>query len=322
MARAGEFDFIHEKLVPLTGGHPGALGLGDDAALVTPEAGHELVIASDMLVSGVHFLESDTLDVAAYRALASNLSDLAAMGAEPLGYLSSISWPHDHDEHARDQFIAGLAQAQSDLEIRLLGGDTTSTSGELTISITAIGQVPLGAALRRNNAQLGDGVWVSGTIGDAALGLDIARGVLDHQARLLKRYQAPQPQLALGIGLRGLASACIDISDGLMADAGHLARQSKVGLELQAAMMPWSDPVLLWLEKGGEAGLVRLLTAGDDYELLFTAPNEASGEIYALAEDIGITVSWIGTVTEGDAVRLASEDGEFIGIDSPGFTHF
>jgi thiamine-monophosphate kinase len=322
MAGQGEFEFIRDQLRPLTGGNPAALGLADDAALLAPSPGMEQVVASDMLVAGVHFLEADTLDVAGYRALVSNLSDLAAMGAEPLGYLASIAWPSDFDEDARAQFVAGLAGAQANFPIDLLGGDTTSTSGPLTVSITVIGQVPTGQALFRKGARSGDDVWVSGTIGDATLGLDVVRGSLDHQPFLAQRYQAPEPRVPLGMALRGLATSCIDVSDGLIADAVHLAEQGGVGIELQGSMIPWSDPVLHWQEKEGEAGLIRLVTGGDDYELLFTVPSGQAAKILALSDSIGVALTWIGRVDDTDGVRFVGEDGNLLKIESTGFTHF
>lgn len=322
MPPGGEFDFIRDKLRPLTGGDAAALGLADDAAILTPPPGHELVVASDMLVAGTHFLDSDAMGVVAARALGSNLSDLAAMGATPRGYLASIAWPENLTAADRNAFADALEPLQLAAGLSLLGGDTTRTSGPLTLSLTFLGLVPEGTALRRDGAAPGDDVWVSGTIGDAALGLEMARGVLDGQDFLRSRYDAPQARLALGEGLRGLASACIDISDGLIADAGHVCRTSGVGMTIESAMVPLSDPVLLWLEKEGEAGLLRLLSAGDDYELLFTAPHEKAPDILALQGELGLQLSWIGNVSEGDAVDLRDADGGMLVIEQTGFTHF
>lgn len=322
MPPGGEFDYIRDKLKPLTGGDAAALGLADDAAILNPPPGYELVVASDMLVAGTHFLDSDAMGVVAARALGSNLSDLAAMGATPRGYLASIAWPESLTEADRNAFANALEPLQAAAGLSLLGGDTTRTNGPLTLSLTLLGLVPEGRALRRDGSAPGDDVWVSGTIGDAALGLEMARGALDGQDFLRSRYDAPQARLALGEALRGLASACIDVSDGLIADAGHVCRASGVGMTIESAMVPLSDPVLLWLEKEGEAGLLRLLSAGDDYELLFTAPHDKAPDILALQDELGLQLSWIGNVSEGDAVDLRDADGGMLVIEQTGFTHF
>jgi thiamine-monophosphate kinase len=322
MASGDEFDFIRRALAPLSNAHPGALNLSDDAAIMTPGPGQEMILSTDMLVADVHFLSADSHEIAAERALRSNLSDLAAMGAEAIGYLCSVCWPKGTKAAARERLVSGLQAAQSEYQVSLLGGDTTASDGPLTISITAIGQAPAGQSLRRNGAQIGDDIWVSGTIGDAGRGLDIARGVLDPQAFLLSRYQRPAARLSLGQALRGVASACIDVSDGLVADATHIARNSGVGFEIESSMVPLSDPILLWLEKEGEAGLKQALTGGDDYELLFTAPHARAGEIYDIAREIGVPVSWIGHVSGEAGVRVRDEDGEAMTFESSGFTHF
>ena len=322
MSDKGEFEFIRNKLAPLSAGEPGALGLTDDAALLMPQTGQEIVLCSDMLVAGTHFLESDAFDVVAQRAFLSNLSDLAAMGASPIGYLNSVCWPSSTTDEQRDLFVSGLEAAQSEYGLALLGGDTTSGKGPLVVSMTMVGEVQAGTALKRGGAKPGDDVWVTGTIGDAALGLAIARGHLDKQDFLLARYQSPTPRLEAGICLRTIASACIDISDGLVADAGHIASTSRVQLNIEAAMVPLSSPALLWLEKEGEAGLKKLLSAGDDYELVFTAPHDKASEILALKSECGVEISWIGGVSEGEGVSVRDEEGEDMKIDSSGFTHF
>lgn len=318
----GEFAFIREKLAPLAAGSPGALGLTDDAALIDPTPGHQLVAASDALVAGVHFLEDDGFDVAARRALGSNLSDLAAMGAVPVGYLAAISWPRDCRDVDRDAFVAGLQVLQNEHGIALLGGDTVTTPGPFSIAITVLGEVPAGQALTRSGARPGDDVWVSGTIGDARLGLDMARGTLDRQDFLLQRYQCPQPRLGLGQALRGIASACIDVSDGLVADAGHVAGTSGVKLALEAPLVPLSAPVLLWLEKAPLEAAKTLLTGGDDYELLFTAPHARAADILALSASLALDLTWIGRVEEGAGVTVQDDMGQPMQFESPGFTHF
>lgn len=322
MTRSGEFDFIEESLKPLTLGHPAALGLADDAALLTPQAGHELVLASDMLVEGRHFPVGARADVVATRALHSNLSDLAAMGAFPLAFMSSVAFPAGWDSKQREELAAAFARQTQVLELPLIGGDTTAGGEQLVISLTLIGEVPTGQGLLRAGARAGDDVWVSGTIGDASLGLKMAQGQLDKQADLLARYESPEARLELGLALRGLASACIDISDGLLADAGHLAKASKVGIEIESAMIPLSDPTLLWLENEGQAGVEKLASAGDDYELLFTAPSSRSSEILSLQEETGLALNWIGRVSLGEGCTLLDDAGVAIDVATGGFTHF
>jgi thiamine-monophosphate kinase len=322
MSAGEEFTYIREHLVPLTECNPGALGLQDDAAILTPTPDHEIVLCSDMLVAGVHFLESDGLDQIAQRALRTNLSDLAAMGARPIGYLCSIAWPAGATPSDRENFAQGLAAAQSVYNLVLLGGDTTCSAGPLVISMTLYGEVATGTALRRDQALDGHDVWVTGTIGDAVLGLSIAKGELDPHPALLKRYQFPDARVETGMALSGLASACIDISDGLVADAAHLAAASGKSIEIEATMIPFSDPALLWLENEGQAGLESLITGGDDYELLFTAPNNNAASILALQEEIGAPISWIGSVSQGAGVTFRDDMGQLLTIESSGFTHF
>lgn len=318
----GEFDYIREHLRPLTQDDPAALALSDDAAVLTPKPGRQQVLASDMLVEGRHFLSSDSPAVVAARCLRSNLSDLAAMGASARGYLCSVAWPDDRMQADREAFAAALAREGDTFDLPLLGGDTTAGSSQWVISLTLIGEIPDGQVLRRSGASAGDDVWVSGTIGDAALGLEIAAGRLDPQDALRRRYEFPEPRLALGEGLRGIASACIDVSDGLVADLGQLAKASEVGIEIEAAMVPLSDPVLLWLEKEGTAGLMRLLSAGDDYELVFTAPHANAADVLALQDTLGVQISWTGQVQDGQGIRVRDEDGVPLLFETPGFTHF
>lgn len=322
MASGGEFDFIRTRLGPLTRGHRAALGLADDAALLDPPPGCEMVLASDMLVAGVHFLDTDPPEVAARRCLGANLSDLAAMGAEPVAYLTSIAWPRTVDDGWRDRFVAGLGDMQDRFGLVLIGGDTTATPGPFTLSMMLVGSVPRGGALLRSGARPGDDVWVSGTIGDAVLGLDIAAGRLGGPDTLRTRYDNPEPRLALGEGLRGLASAAIDVSDGLVADAAHIAETSAVALRLEADAVPLSDATRAWLETAGDDGLERLLTGGDDYELVFTAPVERRSAIEALGMELRLPLTRIGRVERGEGVGLVDGDGRDITPARRGFTHF
>ena len=278
-----EFAFIAERLRPLAAGTPGALGLADDAALLDPPAGAELVLTKDAMVAGVHFLPDDPPGDVAKKLLRVNLSDLAAMGAAPLGYLLALIRPKATAEDWLADFCRGLAEDQARFGIGLLGGDTVSTPGPLALSLTALGHVPRGTALRRCGARPGDDVWVSGTLGDAALGLKVLQGELavadEVRAPLVERYRLPQPRLALGEALRGLASAALDVSDGLLADLGHILETSKLGAEIRAAALPLS-PAARTLPGAPDAALA----GGDDYELLFTAAPDQRARIAALAD--------------------------------------
>lgn len=315
----GEFEFIRERLRPLTRGDAAALDLQDDAALLT-ETG-PIVLASDMLVEDRHFLRSDGPAVAARRAFGSNLSDLAAMGATPRGYLLSVAWPSHYGETERGAFVDALAACSDAAALPLLGGDTTTGAPVLVVSMTMIGRAPP-QALTRSGARTGDDVWVSGSIGDAVLGLSIARGELDKQDFLLSRYQCPEARIVLGQRLAGLATSCVDISDGLVAEAGHLAEASGRAIEIETTLIPWSAPVLHWLESEGQAGVETLITGGDDYELLFTAPPGRASEILALKSELGEDLTWIGRVGEGQGVSVLDEAGQPMDLDSGGFTHF
>lgn len=321
MASGGEFDFIRTRLGPLTRNHAAALGLSDDAAVLDPPAGSQLVLACDTLVAGVHFREADPPGTAAARAMRSNLSDMAAMGADPIGYLSALTWPREVDPAWRDAFIAGLAAEQDAFAVPLLGGDTTSTPGPLTVTLTLIGTVPQGAALTRAGASSGDDLWVSGAIGDAVLGLAALEGEGDAPEDLVRRYAHPEPRLALGIALRGLASAAIDISDGLVADAGHIAETSGLALAIEAGAVPLSAPARTWLDKTGPGGLARLLTGGDDYELLFTAPSGCRDAIAALASE-EVPLTRIGYAEAGSGVICRDASGAVLDTGGSGFTHF
>ncbi|MBR9826328.1 MAG: thiamine-phosphate kinase [Alphaproteobacteria bacterium] len=315
----GEFAFIRDHLLPLTRGDRAALELSDDAACL--ELSGNSLLASDMLVEGVHFLRSDGPAVAAQRAFGSNLSDLAAMGAIPRGFLCTVCWPTRYSTADREAFVDALGVVAAAENLALLGGDMTRADAPLTISLTMIGETT-SDPLRRNGAKPGDQLFVSGTIGDAVLGLSIAKGELDKQDFLLERYQRPQARIELGQTLLNKATACIDISDGLAADAQHLARESGVGLEIEGALIPWSAPVLHWLENEGRAGVETLITGGDDYELLFTAPVEHAASILALKRTLGVDVTWIGQVVEGEGVRIQDEMGVPLDIETSGFTHF
>nr|WP_283949554.1 thiamine-phosphate kinase [Limobrevibacterium gyesilva] len=301
---------------PLAGA--GAFALTDDAAVLAPPAGRELVVAADAMVAGVHFLPDDPADLVGRKLLRTNLSDLAAMGAEPLGYLMTVSAPRETPDAWFAAFAAGLAQDQAAFGITLLGGDTTSTPGPVSLSLTILGTVARGAALRRNGARAGDGIWVSGTIGDGALGLLAATGKLDDPTGyLLDRYRLPRPRLALGRRLHGIASAALDVSDGLVQDIGHLCRESGVAAEIDAADVPLSAPARA-------AGMLeRCLTGGDDYELVLAVPPAHEAALHEAARAADIPVTRIGGFRPGSPhVTVRAADGMEMRLEKGGWSHF
>jgi thiamine-monophosphate kinase len=314
----GEFEFIARRLRPLAGA-PGALGLVDDAALLDPRAGMQLVLTKDAMVAGVHFLEDDPPGQVAQKLLRVNLSDLAAMGAAPIGYLLALARPRAIEDEWLGAFCAGLAADNATFEVSVLGGDTVSTPGPLTVSLTAIGEVPKGEALLRGGARSGDDVWVSGTLGDGALGLAVLQGALDVaepvRAYLIERYRLPRPRLALGQALRGVAHAAIDISDGLLADLGHIVEASEVGAEVRADLLPLSAADL-----PGAQGAA--LSGGDDYELLFTASPSQRSAIGRLARKLDLPLTRIGAMQAAPGIRVIDADGVEVHVERTGWQHF
>jgi thiamine-monophosphate kinase len=322
--RLGEFARIARFFAPLAG--PGGLGLLDDAALVEVPPGCQLVVTVDALVSGVHFLPDDPADLVARKLLRVNLSDLAAMGATALGYVMTVALPQTLGEDWLAGFAAGLAADQAEFGIVLLGGDSVATPGPVSLSLTAFGTVAHGRAIRRDGAQPGDDIYVSGTIGDAALGLRALRGELaglDAASRrfLADRYRLPQPRLDLGRRLAGIAHAMLDVSDGLAGDLGHICEVSAVGAILEADGVPLSDAARRALDR--DAALLPLVLAGgDDYELVFAAPREQAAAVAALAGALGLPISRIGHVVAGSGVRVVDRAGRDIELAAQGYRHF
>jgi thiamine-monophosphate kinase len=310
-----EFARIAQYFRPLAG--PGALALGDDAAVFIPPQGRELVVAADAMVSGVHFLPDDAPALIARKLLRTNLSDLAAMGAAPLGYLLTVSVPRGTDESWFAGFSAGLAADQVEFGIHLLGGDTTSTPGPISLSLTILGSLAPGTALRRNGAEAGDDIWVSGTIGDGALGLLAAkRELADPDGFLSDRYHLPQPRLALGLALVGIAHAAMDVSDGLVQDLSHICRASGLAAEIRSIDVPLSPAAR------AANRLELCLTGGDDYELLFAASPAAADQIRAVSRATGIAVTRIGTFRPGAPhVTVSGLDGKILSLSSGGWSH-
>lgn len=275
-ARTGtgdEFSEIARLFRPLTGGAPGAFDLLDDAAVVPQRPGFDLVVTKDAIVAGVHFPENEQPGLIARKLVRVNLSDLAAKGAEPFGGFLAVAWPQGFGAVERAAFAAGLGEDLNAYGVALLGGDTVSTPGPFTASLTALGWVPEGRMVRRAGARVGDVVVVSGTIGDGTLGLAAARGEIDDpEGWLATRYRLPTPRLDLRETLRALANAAADVSDGLIADAGHVAEASRLGMTLDLEALPLSPAARGWLERQPDrtAALVRLATGGDDYEVVCT----------------------------------------------------
>lgn len=311
-----EFALIARHFRPLAG--PGALGLADDAAVLTPPPGRDLVISADAMVAGVHFLPDDPPGLVGRKLLRTNLSDLAAMGAEPLGYLMTVSAPRDTPDGWFAGFAAGLALDQKIFKISLLGGDTTSTPGPVSLSLTILGHVAPGTALRRAGAAPGDLLFVSGTIGDGALGLLAARGeIADPGGTLADRYRLPRPRLALGRRLHGIATAAMDVSDGLVQDAGHLCRSGGLGVAIEAALVPLSPAA----RAAGRLALC--LTGGDDYELLFAVPPGREAALRAAAAACDTPVTRIGAFEAGPAgVSVRGPDGAVMALGAGGWSHF
>jgi thiamine-monophosphate kinase len=312
----GEFALIARHFRPLAG--PGALELEDDAAVLAPLSGGELVLAADAMVAGVHFLADDPADLVSRKLLRSNLSDLAAMGAAPLGYLMTVSAPRDTPDAWFAAFAAGLAADQAEFGITLLGGDTTSTPGPVSLSLTVVGTVAPGCAVRRRGARPGDGVWVTGTIGDGALGLLAVTGkIADPTGFLADRYHLPRPRL--GFPLSGIAHAAMDISDGLVQDLGHLCGAGGVAAEIDAAPVPLSDAA----RATGPEHLIRCLTGGDDYELLMAVPQERETALLDAARTAGVPVTRVGRFLKGDPrVTVLGPDGVPLAIGEGGWSHF
>jgi thiamine-monophosphate kinase len=314
-----EFALIARHFRPLAGA--GALGLADDAALLDPPAGRQLVLAADAMVAGVHFLPDDPPETIGRKLLRVNLSDLAAMGAQPLGYLMTCAFPHGTADDWIAGFVAGLAADQAEFGLQVLGGDTVATPGPATFSLTILGTVEPGRALRRSGALPGDEVWVSGTIGDGALGLLALTGRLPADPHLAARYRLPAPRLALGSALPGIATAAMDVSDGLVQDLGHLARAAGCAALVEASSVPLSAPAQAAL--GADAGLLpRILAGGDDYELLFAAAPGDADRVLAAGRATQTPVTRIGRFLDGEGVRVLDAGGAVIPLPRGGWSHF
>jgi thiamine-monophosphate kinase len=322
-----EFGLIARYFRPLAT-DPGALGLTDDAALISTIAGQDLVVTTDMLTAGIHFFPDDPPGSIARKALRVSLSDLAAKGAEPFAYLTSVALPEEGTQNWTRRFAQALKSDQKKFGVTLLGGDTIRAREAATISITALGRVPSGKAVLRSTASAGDFVYVSGTIGDAALGLQIRSGQIGadragHGAgRLLDRYLHPQPRVKLAPVLRRHASAAIDVSDGLLADLGHLCRASGVSAEIGAGDVPLSRPAAR-LVRADPDRFETVVTGGDDYEILATVAGKKTRRFESDAAAADVQVTRIGRIVAGTQEPiLTAVTGERLAYRRAGHVHF
>ncbi|MBV8970987.1 MAG: thiamine-phosphate kinase [Sphingomonadaceae bacterium] len=305
-----ERDLIARLLAPLATA-PAARGLADDAAVFAPPLGRELVLTHDVLAAGVHYLPGDPPSDVAWKLLAVNLSDLAAMGARPAGVLLGLGMSAAEDAAWLTAFAAGLARGLERWNVALWGGDTVSGLAAAVLGLTAVGTVEPGTALSRAGAKPGDGLWVSGPIGDAGLGLAVARGEAPFDKALLARFRRPEPQLALGQALVGRATAAMDVSDGLLIDAGRLAAASGVAVTVELGRVPVS-PAAAARVAAGDAGRLALATAGDDYALLFTLPD-------GIEPPAGCTR--VGAVAAGAGLTVVGTNGAVIVPERLGWEH-
>jgi thiamine-monophosphate kinase len=313
-----EFDIIRRYF---TRPNSAVLGVGDDAALIEVTPGHQLAISTDMLVSGQHFFaDADPLKLG-HKSLAVNLSDMAAMGASPRWATLSLALV-DANENWLKNFSDGFFALADKYHVALIGGDTTK--GPLNICVTIMGEIKPGQALRRDGAKAGDEIWVSGTLGDAALALAALQNRLSLTSSELVQCESalytPQPQVALGVALRGIANSAIDISDGLLADLGHILERSNVGAEIRSDKLPTSP--ILQSKLSDPIAQQCLLAGGDDYQLCFTAPLSAHEQVIAVGKGVNVALTCIGRITSATDLKLLDVDNRPMKIHAKGFDHF
>jgi len=322
---SGEDRLIARYFAPLAT-HPGALGLSDDAAFIRPPAGCDLVLKTDAIVGGVHFFAEDAARDVARKALRVNLSDLAAKGARPLGFLLSLALPKGTGDDWLAGFAQGLGEDVTLYGCPLFGGDTDRTPGPVTVSVAMFGSVPEGTMVRRAGARAGDRVFVSGSIGDAALGVALRNGAAwklsdGQREHLLSRYLLPQPRIALAEAVRVHASAAMDVSDGLAGDFAKLARVSQVAAEIEVARVPLSAAAKAVIA-ADPAMLETALTGGDDFEIVCTVAPAKVESFVTAAKAAGVAVTEIGTIKAGSGVRFLGEGGRQLAFKRASFSHF
>lgn len=327
-----EFDWIESYLRPLAG--PEGLKLLDDAAVYTPGKDQDLVLTQDTLVEGVHFFHGEYGAGTASRLMVANLSDLAAKGARPVGYLLSVAWPKHLSGSELERWMAafskGLKTEQERFGFTLFGGDTVKTAGPMSISATFIGVVPKNTSVLRSGAKVGDDLWVTGNIGDAFLGLKLAQDSTsffgydpDPQDLWVweEAFRHPTPRLLIRKSLRKFATSCADVSDGLLSEAGHIAKASEKALSVNLKKIPLSSASLKWCQADDEKRRIELATAGDDYELLFTADPQVEDDVLSAAKNINLRVTKIGKVSGGQGVQTIGLNGQELTIKKSGYSH-
>lgn len=315
----GEFELIKKYFTAIGPAASVALGVGDDCAVLDIPAGQQLATSVDTLVAGVHFPADGAAELIAQKALRSNLSDLAACGAQPLAFTLALTLPAVNEKWLTD-FARGLRDCAAEFSIPLIGGDTTRGS-QIVISVQVFGAVPSGMALLRSGAQVGDSIYVSGTLGDARAALDVlnvpAQQLSAQQQFWLKRYYLPRPRVGLGVALRGIASAAIDISDGFTADLNHILVASNVGAIIDSGKVPLSPALASHPD-----ALTFALSGGDDYELCFTAPPRLHAKLESIAKRLQLALTAVGEVVAEPSLQLRHADGSLTALAATGYQHF
>lgn len=325
MNHRGEFSMIEEVFRPLAEVNHFSFGLSDDAAIMQLDSNQDLVVTSDAMADGIHFDSYTPAADVARKLLRSNLSDIAAMGGIPISYTLTTALPEHYRDTWIEEFAEGLKVDQKNFGVSLIGGDTIS-SRSLVLSMTLLGRVDSNQTLRRNGALAGDALYVSGTIGDAGIGLSITKNKpnnIDTASKkfFLDRLHKPSPRLELGQSLITLSSAAIDVSDGLIADLEHICAESKVAATVWLESVPISEAAKNFINGDSGANVARL-SAGEDYELIFTAPDYSAENIALISKQLGVQITHIGSISEGRGVTVIDRDSEEVFLSSKGFSHY
>jgi thiamine-monophosphate kinase len=321
----GEFERIARFFAPLAG--PGALNLTDDVALIDGPAGEQYALTTDTIIEGVDYFPDDPPFQVAQKLLRVNLSDIAAKGATPFGYLLTTALPKAQGDAWLAPFTQGLAADQKEFGVMLLGGDSSGTPGPATLTLALIGRVAKGRAVLRSTARAGDRIYVSGTLGDSALGLAVRKGEIGQEITdaqrdyLIDRYRLPRPRVALGPRLGDIAHAMIDISDGLLSDLGHICTASRLRGVVRQPFLPVSPAARAAIAANPRLNIA-VTGGGDDYELLFTVPAEAAEAIAQASAAVGVPVTAIGAMEEGEGLALLDAAGQEVKVEQTGYAHF